>query len=101
MFFKSLTRLRKIRGSSIQWAISMKQLERLPKVSVKTSRQWALSETSIQSCLAMEVDLVVLSRELYKLGDLSSRIVNSLRELRVSELEQESNMEVVPEYEVE
>ncbi len=78
----------------------MKQLERIPKVSARTSRQWALSETSIQSCLDMEVDLVVLSQELYKLADLSTRIVNSLRELRVSEQEQELNMPV-PEYEVE
>ena len=71
----------------------MKRNMRTPEYQVeaseKMSPRWALGETSIQSCLAMEVDLVVLSRELYQLGDLSTRIVSSLRELRVSQVELE------------
>ncbi len=54
------------------------------EVSEKTSQQWALSETSIQQFLDLEVDTVVLRKELTDLVGLCTRIVNSLRELRLS-----------------
>ncbi len=62
--------------------------ERTPEYQLaKTSPRWALSETSIQDCLDMEVDMVVLRKELFDLAGLSERIIERLRELRVSELE--------------
>ncbi len=59
----------------------------------KTSPRWALLETSIQDCLDMEVDMVVLRKELFDLAGLSERIIERLRELRVSELEAYSHQE--------
>ncbi len=67
----------------------MKQ-ESLAAQSAKIFQQWDLSETSLQRLFELEVDSVVLSRELTKLVDMSIRIVGSLRELRSSQLEQES-----------
>ncbi len=66
----------------------MTGMERTPEYQLeKTSRQWALSETSIQDCLDMEVDMVVLRKELFDLAGLSERIVDRLRALRLSALE--------------
>ncbi len=55
----------------------------------ETFQAWALSETSIHKFLALEVDMVVLLKEQSKLGDMLARIIVSLRELRLSRLEQE------------
>ncbi len=49
----------------------------------ETSQQWALSNSSIQDFLALEVDLVVLFRELTKLADMSSRIAQDIRKVRL------------------
>ncbi len=56
--------------------------------SEKSYHQCHIKGSSI-SLLEVEVDLVVLSKELTKLADLSTRIVNSLHELRLSQQEQE------------
>jgi len=48
-----------------------------------------ISETFLQSLTMVEVDLVVLSKELSQLAQFSGRITKQLRELRLSELEQE------------
>ncbi len=53
----------------------------------KTSRQWVLSDSSIQDCLDMEVDMVVLRKELFDLAGLSERIIERLRALRLLESE--------------
>ncbi len=58
--------------------------EYLVETSEKMSQQWALSDSSIQSLLMVEVDLVVLSRELTSLADMSTRIGTAIRKLRVS-----------------
>ncbi len=56
---------------------------------VKTSHPWVLSETSFQKLLELEVDLAVLSKELTKLVDFSTRIGDTFRGLRLSQQEQE------------
>ncbi len=65
----------------------MKQLDTV--TSQKISPHLALSETTIQDLLALEVDTQVLYQELTKLADLSGRIGDSFRRLRLSAQEQE------------
>ncbi len=60
-------------------------------LSEKMSQRWVLSETSCQELLSLEVDMVVLSKELTRLEDMCIRIGNSLHELRVSVSEQDFN----------
>lgn len=59
--------------------------------SEEISLQWVLSRTTFQELLSLEVDTVVLCRELTKLVDLSTRIVSSLHALRASPLVREHN----------
>ncbi len=49
----------------------------------KTSQQWALSKTTIQGLLDMEVDLVVLRRRSQEGIVLLERTIDSLRKLRL------------------
>lgn len=49
----------------------------------KKGLQVVISETSIQSFLDLEVDLVVFSREQSKLVAMCTRIIEDLRNLRV------------------
>ncbi len=74
----------------------MKQQEPTRKVSEKISQRWDRSGISAPSLLALEVDMVVLSKELSKLEDYSGNIVNQLRELR----QWVSEPDYLPEYEV-
>jgi len=60
-----------------------------PSVSVKTSRLWVPGKISKPTLLDLELDLVVISRELSQLVVLLSKTTSSLRELRQSVLEQE------------
>jgi len=55
-----------------------------PLVSEKISQRWDLGGTFNQDFLAVEVDLVVLSKELIKLGEYCGRIGDSFRGLRSS-----------------
>jgi len=57
--------------------------------SVKTSRLWVPGKISKPTLLDLELDLVVISRELSQLVVLLSKTTSSLRELRQSVLEQE------------
>ncbi len=53
------------------------------ETSVRISPHWVVSSDTIREFLALEVDLVVLCRELSKLGNMSSRIATDIRSLRV------------------
>lgn len=72
----------------------MKQPSRTPEYLVvqeeleRISQQWVVNSDLIQSFLDLEVDLVVLSRELTRLGDMSTRIGTGIRKLRVQGQEQ-------------
>ncbi len=59
------------------------------EASEKISQQLRIPDTLIQELLALEVDTEVLYKELIRLADLSGRIGDSFRVLRLSVLEQE------------
>ncbi len=58
-------------------------------VSEKMYQQWVRGKITTPDLLAVEVDLVVLSKELSRLVAMLQRTTNSLRESRLSEQEQE------------
>jgi len=58
-------------------------------VSERTYQRWDHSKITFQTLTDLEVELAVLSRELTRLEGLSTRIVSSLHELRLSLQEQE------------
>lgn len=60
-----------------------------PTDLVKTSRLWVPGKISEPTLLDLELDLVVISRELSQLVALLQRTTSSLRVLRQSVLEQE------------
>ncbi len=51
----------------------------------KTSQEWVLSKASLQRFLDLELALVVLSRELTELGDISRDITGAIRKLRLQQ----------------
>jgi len=65
----------------------MKPLWEIPLASEKTFQQCQID--LVTQLLAMEVDLVVLSKEVSHLVDFSGRIAKQSRELRQSVQEQE------------
>ncbi len=67
----------------------MNQPEYILADSEKISQPWDHSKVTFQILLDLEVDLVVLHRELSRLADMCTRITGSIHEFRVSELEQE------------
>jgi len=67
----------------------MKQPERIPKELAKTFQPWDPGVISHQDFLQLEVDLVVLCKELSKLVNFSGNIGNQLRAFRLSVQEQE------------
>ncbi len=66
----------------------LKQQDRA--IFTKTFQSQETGEILVQSFLDLEVDLVVLSRELLQLENFSLRIAKRLRESRQSLLEQDS-----------
>ncbi len=67
----------------------MNQPEYTVAESEKISPQWDLSRITFQMLTDLEVDLVVLSRELSTLVDTSTKIIASIRELRLSQQDTE------------
>ncbi len=55
--------------------------------SVKMFQRWDLGKITFQSLHDLQVDLVVLSRELSKLEDMSIRIADSIQRCRHQELD--------------
>ncbi len=53
--------------------------------SVKMSQQWDLGKITFQMLQDLQVDLVVLSRELSKLEGMSIRIADSIQKCRLRE----------------
>ncbi len=61
--------------------------EYILETSERITHKTKITDCIIPALLAVEVDLVVLSRECTKLEKFSGNIVNQLRELRLSALD--------------